>query len=840
LIRTCPSRPPPLTLATVRRARPWRLAKLAAALAAAAAVLYVSGAGIGPLGALGPAFNPAHGVWSSAAEAVAPKPQTLRLAGLQRDVKATFERNGVLHVEASTDPDLFFSLGYLEARDRLFQMDALRRQGEGLISEVFGEQTLDLDRFELQLGLKRTAEMEWAQADPATRDILQAFTRGVNLRIHQDLTSGSLPLLYRFFGFQPRDWSPIDSLVIKGVMTQTLDFQTTPLDYALLVDSLGFERTMSWFPVLPPNEQHPYDTGPHRASSPAPIVPAPNQPAAAATAAAVKELAGLRDRLAALPSWAVAQGGNSNNWAVSGAKSVSGKPLLAGDPHLSLTLPAIWFQFGADSPAYHFSGVGIPGTPGAIIGRNRHLAWSLTNTQNQATLYYREQMDAGHPDQYLWRGKWMPLEKLAYDIPVRGRRPEHLEVKLTVHGPIISQKDQTYAVYWVGGLPSRDFQALRRVSQASTFIEFREALRDWHAPSQNFVYADDSGHIGLVSAGYYPIVAAGNPWLPLPGTGESDVVGTIPFDQVPQVYDPPAQFTFSANQREVGPDYPFYVGTAVNDFDPGYRANEIHRVLSQDRKFSVADMEALQNDTRDYLAGKLVPRLVQALDSSRLNQRESQALALLRSWDYRMEAGSPAASVWWTFWQSYLEETFGPWWKAANIKASFDALRDGMAQDLEVWTLDDPQNSAFTPPGSSKRTAPQVMAAAFGRAVDQLSRSLGSDPGAWAWGRLHTRQIRSLVPLPGLGYGPRASGGDQFTPNAASGYVSSSGPSWRFVVDLSTQEGFGVYPGGQSEDPVSDWYRNRVGTWWDGHYDPMLDAAGARAATGSVSWTLRP
>src|SRR5947207_13889312 len=306
----------------------------------------------------------------------------------------------------------------------------------------------------------------------------------------------------------------------------------------------------------------------------------------------------LYQRLAALPPGLVAHGGASNTWAVAASKSVSGGALLAGDPHLHLTLPAIWFQNTIDSPGYHASGVSLPGTPVVLIGHNEHIAWSLTDAQNQQTFFYVEKEDANHPGMYLWKGNWTKYTTLSYDIPVLGGTAEHAKVRWSVHGPVISERGQTTSVWWSGNLPSHDLNVLLDIDRAGNWQEFRNGLRGWLSPTHNFVYADDRGNIGMISAGYYPQVAKGQPWLPMPGTGEYDVIGTIPFDDIPNDYNPPSNILWSANQRQVTKDYPYYIGTTTNFLDDGYRANESHRALSRPGKLSAGDMQALQTDTR--------------------------------------------------------------------------------------------------------------------------------------------------------------------------------------------------------------------------------------------------
>jgi penicillin amidase len=618
-------------------------------------------------------------------------------------------------------------------------------------------------------------------------------------------------------------------------MTQTLNFTDTPLVMALLDKSLGPDLTSKWFPLLPPNPQSPYDPGPY----PTAAAPAPIASMATLTDQEAASAAALYQRLASLPPGSIATGGASNNWAVATTKSASGGALLAGDPHLHLTLPAIWFQLTEDSPGYHTSGVSIPGTPVILIGHNEHIAWSLTDAQNQQTFFYDEKEDAAHPGQYFWQGAWHSYKTVSYDIPVLHGATEHLTVKLSAHGPVINERGLTTTVWWAGNLPSQDLDVVLRIGQASDFKAFRDALRDWYAPTHNFVYADDKGNIGLISAGYYPQVAKGQPWLPMPGTGEYDVTGTVPYADIPQIYDPPSNVVWSANQRQVASDYPYYIGTASNFFDPGYRANEIHRVLSQDRQMGATDMMALQTDTRDFLASEITPLLVQALATDQLSGGEQQVREMLTNWDYTMAVDSAAASVWWTFWQDYLAQTFDPWWRAQGVKIDKQEVIDMLGQDLEAWTLGDPSNAAFTPPGGPTQTATDVMRKAFHAAYASLKADLGPDPGSWTWGTLHTRVLDNLAQISALSYGPRAERGDANTPLAAGGSPSNHGPSWRMVVDWGTHTFSGIYPGGQSENPASSWYLDRVDTWWSGQYATMLTANQAAKSPGAATWKLQ-
>jgi penicillin G amidase len=262
----------------------------------------------------------------------------------------------------------------------------------------------------------------------------------------------------------------------------------------------------------------------------------------------------------------------------------------------------------------------------------------------------------------------------------------------------------------------------------------------------------------------------------------------------------------------------------------------------------------MQNSTRDYLAGLILPELLKTLQMASLSGKEQQAEALLHSWNEHMDITSSAASIWWTFWTHYMADTFQPWWNAYHVPDAAHpdlAIQPGQTsldEDLEAWTLHDQNNAAFSLPNGTKRDASTVILQAFQESIGELSKTLGNDPAQWQWGKLHTREIASLLGAEALSYGPRASGGDDSTVNAAGGGLISlsdpvlmpsvHGPSWRMIVDWSSGQAEGVYPGGQDENPASRWYENEIATWWDGHYYPMIDGPAALKQPGSMIWRL--
>jgi penicillin amidase len=852
------------------RARRWRAARRLGnallALAVCAAMLWLFAFGFGTIPALGPALDPGHGAWASAAGGELPRTQTLRLPGLTRPAVVSYTRQGLASIRAASDDDLYLALGYVHATFRLTEMDLERRLGEGRLAQLAGPSAVKSDEFELRLGLLRTARQEWAEmprSSPAAQALIW-YARGVNDYLAGLRASGKWPAVFALAGVYPASWTPVDSLVVQGVLTQGLDFTTTPLDYALLEQSLGVRRTMAWFPVLSPNQQSPWDPGPYRYRGLAPVAgggatsliakdfggdhnedPSGSWPNV--TAGEARAAAAILAECDALPAGQLHEYPDSNAWAANGSRVAGGGAMLAGDPHLPDTLPSVWYQVALSAPGISVSGVTVPGMPAVVIGHNAHIAWSLTAVQDQATLFYAEQTSPRRPGQYFWDGSWRRLRQVRYAIPVRGGGTRRITVDIAAQGPVLTLSGQTVAVDWMGNVPSPDVSVLLAIDKAGNFAQFRGALADWRAPALNFVYADSRGNIGAIAAGDFPQVRHGDPWLPMPGTGADDVAGVIPYAAVPQVYDPPGHVIASANQRPVGGSYPYYLGTSADFFDPGYRADEEYRYLRRRSAMRPSGFAALQASVTDQLAGQVVPALLRATRGARLSPAERQAVHLLASWNDSMTTRSAAASIWAEFWNHYLTVVFQPWWRASSVPVSKD--RSGLSisvyqfsldESLEAWTLTDQRNPAFTPPGGRSRDAGQAMLAALGQAVTSLHARLGGAPASWSWGRLHSRVLPSLLGPQGLGYGPRPAGGDPSTVDAAyGGLVSAAGPSWRMIISWRSRQPVaeGIYPGGQSENPASPWYTNLVSDWWGDRYLPM-PAAGS--SSGPIRWELLP
>ncbi len=807
---------------------------------------------LGPVPALLPLLNPGPGVWGVAADAVASPGVTEKLPGLRAPVKVSYAKGDVPHVFAQNGHDLFFMQGYLQATNRLFQMDAMRRQGEGKLSQVIGPAALSTDetflRWGLLVGAERTLRlMQSTPAGQRTLRDLAAYSAGVNLRIAQDEQSNSLPLVFHLLGYQPAKWTPLDTLIVQEDMQQDLSMSFTPLDYAIMVQRLGPKLAAQLFPTYAPTLQHPYDPGPYPspAPQPAPLPPgtAPSFTASAAlptgnlpsaTAAAAQSI--LTDTQSVHPLMAGMLQGMfmSNNWAVGGQLTASGKPLLAGDPHLDLTLPSIWYEMQLQDPNYDVVGVSLPGTPGILIGHNQSIAWSLTDTQSESTFFYREQTSPKHPNQYFYDGGWRQEKLRTYRIAVKGAHPVTLTVPWTNNGPILTKYKETVAMDWTGQYASQDVTAVLGVDRAQNLTQFVAALQPyWNNPPHNFAFADTKGEIGIIAPGFYPIFPKGvNPALPMNGTGGAEWIGRIPASQVPHVFNPPSHFVLSANQRPVSSSYPYYIGTAWNDFSDGFRANTIYDFLSNkaNRPFTVAKMEQLQRDNQDYLALQLAPLIANAGRQLGLTGSVGSAVAQMATWQGVMSKDSVQASIYYEFWTQYVLDTFGPWWKHYKVPAKTDpelALGPDvapLAEDLQYWTLSGASSPFLkNPANGAQRTTSELMREALKGALKKLAHEYGKNPANWVWGSLHARTFYSVSGIGALARGPYPSGGDFATPDAAVGLNSTHGPSWRMIADLGNlQASVAIYPGGQSENPLSQYYADMLPYWLTYQYWPLV------------------
>ncbi len=775
--------------------------------------------GVGTVPPLGATLDPTTGAYTIAKGAALPTNSTFTPLGAPGSASIAFSPQGIAQVHASSDATLWYSIGYLEGRERLFEMDLLRRYASGSLSAVLGQSYLSTDEFELRLNLIGAARRNYEALSTADKHVLAVFSQGVNAARSYEIKTHTLAATFRLLDYTPAPWTPVDSMLIQEYLTQDLNYTQNPVDYTILADHLGFKTTMDLFPEYAANTQSPYDTGPYSHGGISPKDPPTH--ISKTLEAAAQSISKLTASLRISPLHTF---GNSNNWAVAGSRTTTGEAMMEGDPHLTQTLPAIWYWLTAKAPGLDFAGVAVPGLPIILIGRNANISWSLTDVESQATYFYHETTSPSHPGDYLFDGKWLPFRYHTYSIKVKGEPNHRLVVPVTVDGPVITTHGQTVVDDWLGARVSKDLTALLGVIQASNWSQFHAALSLWKAPAMNFIYASRHDSIGLISAGEYPVFKSGDPWMIMNGDGSEQAVGSIPYADVPESHNPSSGYVFSANQRPVTAAYPYYLGTSYDFFSTGFRADTIAKYLKAHPHMSLTDMEHLENSVSDYLATQLVPWLVAQFAGTHPSPQVSKAVSLLAHWNDSMTAKSPAASIWWTFLGDDLSNTFGPLFESHHVpqpKGSaldISQLNTPLVEDIENMDLNEPHSKYFDLPNGTVRSAGTVARLALTQTVDHLATELGPNPDTWHWDRIHFRHFASLTGVEALGYGPRGSSGDDWTVNAADGdLVSTAGPSWRMIIAYG-DKGVAIYPGGQSENPLSPWYENQIPLWWTGKY----------------------
>ena len=562
----------------------------------------------------------------------------LQIGGLSAPVTVTRDGHGVPTIDAATPEDLFFAQGYVTAQDRLWQMDVMRRFGAGELSEILGEDTLKLDREQRILGLRAAARKSLDMASARDRGYYEAYARGVNAYIGSH--GSKLPIEFRILHYVPKPWQPEDSVVVANSMVKDLNYHYffDALAREKILAKLGPELTgdlyvnRSWHD-RPPTVMREDLTEPDNNSGDSDDEDDEDSPDNSVT----------QGTIPVAPEEGVPVNG-SNDWVVSGAHTVSGKPLLSNDMHLGHVMPNIWYEAHLHSGTLDVAGVTLPGMPYVIVGHNQRIAWGFTNVGPTVTDVYIESFNA--QGAYQTPSGWAQPDHRVEVIHVKGKPDVTVDVKITRHGPIITElvpgETRPLALRWTlyDGLHIPFFD----VNSAQNWDEFCRAFSQLDAPGQNVVYADVDGNIGYHTTGKVPIRAAGDGSLPVNGADNAhEWTSYIPFEKLPNIYNPPSGIIGTANGR-ISPDN--YPNSISMEWEAPWRTARIYHVLESGRQFSAADMLALQTDVHSEAELFAAERFVYAVDhAAKPSVRAKQAADLLRSWDGRMLASAAAPTI---------------------------------------------------------------------------------------------------------------------------------------------------------------------------------------------------
>jgi penicillin G amidase len=734
------------------------------------------------------------------------------LSGLRERAEIIRDRWGVPHIYASNTEDLAFAVGYAQAQDRLWQMELNRRAACGTLSEMVGEQGLEIDRLTRRIGFRRAAERDWREAEAEERAALEAYSAGVNAYIAR----AKMPLEFTIVRSRPEPWTPVDSLAFGRLFGWALTGNwDSEIVRSWTIERFGAELMAELEPMYPAG---------------APVIVPPGTEAKGARPDLLEDLRQLED-LVSLP-----RRGASNNWAVDGTKSATGKPLLASDPHLTLSVPPIWWEMHLDSPGMKAAGVGLPGLPAVVMGHNDRIAWGMTAAQVDGDDLFVEQVDPADAPRYRQNGKWSRGEVFREEIAVRKRsEPVVEEVLVTRHGPVISPairgETRTLSLKTTALEPAHQVKAMMKVMRAQNWEEFREALRLWPFPSLNFAYADVDGNIGYQLAGLAPVRGKGHGTVPSPGwTEEYDWKGFIPFDELPNTYNPKTHWVASANNKITDDKYPYFLSTENAD---GFRQKRIIEMLEANDKHSATDFAGMQVDQMSLAAKELVPMIVALAPEDEWCRR---AITFLKAWDFRLTSDSVAACIYEVFFthmvRRTLEEKLGSW-SDFFLGKGIHMLRPQTLFFLasHSWLM---EKMRERPDWFEGKRWPEAIEEALGSAVGELRSLLGDEVSRWQWGRLHKQWFKHILGSQrGLdrifNRGPVPVGGDANTVWQAAfvpyhGYdVNSFTASWRQIIDLADfNQSRATLPPGESGHVGSRHYADMISMWRRGQYHPML------------------
>ncbi|KGP71607.1 penicillin acylase family protein [Pontibacillus yanchengensis] len=721
------------------------------------------------------------------------------LAGLTETVEVIRDGQGVPHINANTDRDLFMAQGYIQAQDRLFQMDMARRQASGRLSELAGEVALERDKYFRTLGLRRAAEKSYQSYSEDAKQVMEWYATGVNRFIEQAKSSNSLPIEFTLMGGEPEKWTPIDSLTIGKYMAFDLGghWERQAFNYFLL-QNLPEEKANELFPTYPNN---------------APTIMKEEE---------VNISSLLKEAVLPHPF------NGSNNWVVSGDKTASGKPLLADDPHLGLATPSIWYQMHLSSPNYEVSGVIFAGIPGIILGHNQNIAWGVTNTGPDVQQLYLEKRNPDNPNQFLFEGEYEEATVINEDIKVKDRGNVDYEVIETRHGPIISEfakksgKETALSLRWTALDASTELEAILEINQATNWKQFEEGLEKFLVPAQNFVFASKDGTIAYKANGKIPIYEEGSDaLLPLEGwKEENEWKNFIPFDELPTVVNPDKGFIATANNKVVGDEYPYHIS---NNWAQPYRYQRIEEVLQEKNKLTTKDMKELQMDQKDLRAQEFVPIFLEQVDEEGVNDYGAKALQLLRQWNYVDDVEAPEPLI------------FNRWMKAFSDRLYEEQIPEGMMEffkgrgqttDELIRKVSSGENVTWI---EDQGGLSKALTLSLNETITDLIDEHGKEITSWEWGDFH--KVEFTHPLSSVAFldrffnpkDPKPVGGSKVTVMAASydyneGIVDH-GASWRFVADLNDLSSASHLVGpGQSGHFRSKWYHSQWDNWVNGGY----------------------
>lgn len=747
------------------------------------------------------------------------------------DVEIYRDSFAVPYILAENDNDAAFALGYVHAQERLFTMDLIRRAGEGRLSEILGIDALPFDNMFRTVGIKRNILKNYSLYDPSVISLLQSYSDGVNEYLEE--RKGNYAIEFDVLGYQPEKWKPIHSLIVVKMMAWELNISWwTDLSFSELIQKLGKEKVLEILPDYPEN-------APTIIANNFKYLPIINS-SLAETDKAFRKFIG----------WTGTHLG-SNNWVVNANKSTSGKPIIANDPHLAFSAPGKWYAATILSKqGWKASGVTLPGVPGIVIGKGENISWVLTNVMNDDSDFYVEQFDSSKT-KYFLDGEWKSLQIIKDTIKVKGEKDQVIEIRETHRGPIISDihpfnfvynkketKTPPVSMKWSGNEFSDEMLGFYRINKATNWNEFRDGVKYFGIPGQNFVYGDASGNIGYIMGARIPLRNNNNPTLVFDGTTTAnDWKGFVPESEIPSILNPAENFIASANNKSLK-NFKYHIS---NLWEPSSRIDRIRELLTYKQKHSARDFQNYQMDIISPYARLIVPHILLAFEGIKVKDKNlNLALELLEKWNFELNKQSQTPSIY-VLTLKYLLRNIYHDEMGDDQFNRFVFLANVPYRSL-LQILEKPESSWFDNINTSKRESnKEIIRKSLADALTYLEEKFGKDMAGWQWGRLHKVTFKhsfsgnfSLLDKY-INIGPYEIGGDGTTVNNTEYPFAKSieefamfrheefdnvlGPSMRYIYDFARpDEYYLILTTGQSGNVMSDNYRDQAPLWLKGKY----------------------
>lgn len=779
----------------------------------ALALTYLLHNSLGTVPPLGKLLSPFHGFWQNAEakSTVETAEEVLSIPGLHDKVQVLYDEMGIPHVFAQNDHDLYLAQGYLTAKDRLWQMEFQTYFAGGRISELVGEKGIESDKFQRRMGSVYGAEnsLKGMEEDEKSKTALTAYSEGVNAYIHS-LSDRELPLEYKLLNYRPEEWTPMKSALFLKNMSFVLASGTDDLKMTNILRKYGREVAENLFPNYPFEESPIIPKGTAWDFKP---IKSPDAP---------KEFVGLGSSIN-MPEKDPSIG--SNNWAISGKKSLSGMPILANDPHLTLSLPSIWYQMQLSAPGVNVYGVTMPGAPNVIAGFNQDVAWGVTNVGSDVLDWYQVTFKDASKKEYLHDGKWKKTSIRVEKYKVKGGKEMVDTIYFTHHGPVVYLTNEKpfknnipvgHALKWIAHEKSQEVRLFYLLNRAKNYSDYVNALQYMTAPAQNFVFASNEGDIALWVNGKFPLKAHLQGKYLLDGTDpNADWKGYIPHAHNPHVKNPPREFVSSANQFSADPTYPYYLGW---QYSPSERGRRINERLEKMEKATIDSLRGLQNDNMNIRARRLIPIFLRHLNEKVAKNKE--ALNVLKSWNLQNDADLIAPTIFENWVKTFMAFV---WDDDFNMDKNIPMNTPSFDRTLQL-IIEQPDATWFDNKLTKKNeNLSDMVTNSWNAGLDSLASKYGALGDAWRWHKVKQTGIRHLIPgMDALSRLNIPIGGGSSIVNAT---TTKTGPSWRLVVELSKTgkpKGYGIYPGGQSGNPASKHYDDLVDVWAKGELKPLL------------------